>query len=123
MISVGNRLALYGGLSMNERQSRSPILERGNQPFQQNPVQQTCNTSAGVGDAIKDAASSVAEKAQEAWDATKHQAEHLASNVADTASNFADEMTGLIRNHPGACIAIGLGIGFLAGLACDRAIR
>ncbi len=103
---------------MNERQSRSPLLERGT-----HPMNQPGKASTGVGETISEAASSVAEKAQDAWDATKHQAEQLGKNVADTASNLADELTTLIRRHPGSALAMGLAIGFLAGVACDRAIR
>jgi ElaB/YqjD/DUF883 family membrane-anchored ribosome-binding protein len=65
----------------------------------------------GVMQTVKDAASSVADTAQRAYDAT-----------AETLSGFNDDVMKLINRHPKQAVCIGFGLGFLVGaLVCGGA--
>ena len=92
---------------------------RGHQPHQENegPV-------GGIASTVKDAASSVASTAEEAWDSTRQGVQRAASTVAHTAGDAWGEVTGLMRRHPFGTLCVGVGVGFLlARLLEDRGTR
>jgi ElaB/YqjD/DUF883 family membrane-anchored ribosome-binding protein len=67
----------------------------------------------GVVSAVKDAASSVASTAEDAWDSTRQGVQRAASSVADTAGDAWGEVTGLMRKYPFGTLCVGIGVGFL----------
>jgi hypothetical protein len=73
-----------------------------------------------LGGAFEETGTAVAEKAQEAWDATKQQASRMAANVSATASNVFEDVTALIRRYPIAAIGAGFALGCLVACALPR---
>ncbi len=66
-----------------------------------------------VKDRVQDAASSVAHRAEEAWDSASSGVRRGADFVSETAGNFWDDTTTLIRRYPVASVMIAFGLGCL----------
>lgn len=78
----------------------------------------------GMASAVKDAASSAASTAEEAWDSTREGVQQAASAVAHTAGDAWGELTGLMRRYPFGTLFVGIGVGFLLSrLLEDRGSR
>jgi hypothetical protein len=97
---------LNRGFSFPEQQRREPEQQRREQ-------------GGGVMETAKQAATSVAEGASQAWDATRHQAQHLASNVSEYAGDAWENVNDFFRRYPIAT----LGCGFVLGFMCSQAMR
>jgi ElaB/YqjD/DUF883 family membrane-anchored ribosome-binding protein len=87
-----------------------------NQPRPQQP-----GHDRGVGDAfrqaastVEDAASAVAQRVENAWESASSGVRQGAQAVAGTAEDFWEGTTGLIRRHPVASVLIAFGVGCLA---------
>jgi len=82
---------------------------------------------SGVAETVKDKAegiaSAIAEKAEDAWDATKHGVEQAASCIASTAENAWDDVNSFMRRYPMATLGIGFGLGLALGLALSNVPR
>ena len=60
------------------------------------------------------------EKVSHVFDDATSRASKMASRAKDVASSKASSASGLMREHPIATIAIGLGIGYLAAMILRR---
>jgi ElaB/YqjD/DUF883 family membrane-anchored ribosome-binding protein len=68
-----------------------------------------------VKDTAREWASSAASGAERAWDSTRQQAQHMASEVAHRAENAWDDVNNFIRRNPFPALLAALGVGFLLG--------
>ena len=66
-----------------------------------------------VKDKAQDFASSVADRAEDAWDGTKQSAQEWASSVADTAEDAWGGLNNFIRRYPVPSLLFALGLGFV----------
>lgn len=115
MAGPGNR-----GMNFPQQQGRSDtgrqMSSTGGQGGHQGG-QTGQSTAEGVLGTIKetaqDWASSAAETAGSAWEATRHGAQQFASQAGDVWDDFG----GLIRRYPVPALLIGVGIGFLLAQA------
>jgi hypothetical protein len=65
-------------------------------------------------------ASTVARKAEEAWDSTKHGAQQLASNVATTAEEAWENVNSFFSRYSIPLFFAGIGLGFMIARALDN---
>jgi hypothetical protein len=88
------------------------------------PAQRTGETLRQAASSVSDAASQVKEKVQDtastvahglesAWESTSQGVRQGAHAVAETAENFWDDATGLVRRHPVPAMLIAFGLGCL----------
>jgi ElaB/YqjD/DUF883 family membrane-anchored ribosome-binding protein len=77
-------------------------------------------SGTGVGDtlrqaasSVEDAASDVAHRVEDAWDSTTQGVREGAEFVANKASNFWSDCTEMIRRHPVTSVMIAFGLGCL----------
>jgi ElaB/YqjD/DUF883 family membrane-anchored ribosome-binding protein len=83
--------------------------------------QQHPSGTTGVGDTLRqaassvgDAASSVAEKVENAWDSASGTVRDSAHYVSDRASDFWGDATDMVRRYPVTSVLIAFGLGCLA---------
>jgi hypothetical protein len=73
-------------------------------------------TLGAIQEKAQEMASSVAERAQGAWDSTRQ----TASSVAETAGDAWDEVIGFMRRYPAATFFAGMAVGCLLATAWRR---
>src|SRR5207245_8355116 len=66
---------------------------------------------SAVKDKVQNMASTVADKAQEAWDSTKQGVSQAATTVAHTAEDAFTSLTGCMSRWPLATFFTGIGVG------------
>jgi len=74
--------------------------------------QDRCGT-ARIAGAVEQAGSTIAGKAEQAWNATRQEAQQLSSNVAQSAENAWKEVDQFIRRYPLMVFVGGFAVGFL----------
>jgi ElaB/YqjD/DUF883 family membrane-anchored ribosome-binding protein len=72
-------------------------------------------SGGGTTGAVKDLASSVASRAEDAWDSAREGVQRMASNFGSSAEDAWDGLTNMIHRYPVAAIFVGMGIGFCLG--------
>jgi hypothetical protein len=72
-----------------------------------------------VRDKAQELSSTVARKAEDAWDTAKHSAQDMASAVSTTAEDAWTAMTSCMSRYPFATFLAGLGVGFLLARAFE----
>jgi hypothetical protein len=79
-----------------------------------------CGAWQATRDTTKEWAGAAADKAGQAWDTTRTQAQHLASVTADKAGDAFEWSTSCMRRHPYAMLLTMFGVGFLMGQTFRR---
>jgi hypothetical protein len=77
-------------------------------------------TLGNIQEKAQEFASSVAGRAGEAWDSTRHGAQQVASRVADTAGESWDSVAQFFGRYPVPMFLAGIGLGFLLAKAFDN---
>jgi hypothetical protein len=97
---------------------------RGGQQGQQGHGGQGQGGATGVLDTVRDQAqhlaSNVGESAQQAWDSTRQGVQQMAGRVGDTAGDAFGSLRGSMARYPFATLAVGFGLGMLVMMALDR---
>ena len=78
------------------------------------------STLSNVAEGAQNIASSVAETAGEAWEATKHGAQQVGSMVAGAAETAWEDTVAFLRRYPVATLCAGICLGFVLALAVRR---
>jgi hypothetical protein len=90
----------------------------------QNVASTVADKAAGAWEATRDTtrqwAGTAADKAGQAWDTTRTEAQHLASVTADRAEDAFEWSTSCMRRHPYAMLLTMFGVGFLMGQTFRR---
>ena len=99
---------------------------RTNPPMGQNPPtghqERRAEESSGgmvgaVKDRVKDLASNVAQKAEDAWDSTKEHVSDWTSAAGRGVETAWDSVNGFLRRYPVPMFLAGIGLGFLLAKA------
>jgi ElaB/YqjD/DUF883 family membrane-anchored ribosome-binding protein len=97
-------------------------MEQGSQEAKGGATHKPESTGvAGVVESVKekaqDLASSVASRAEDAWDSTRQGAQRAYSAVADTTGNAIEGLNDYMSRYPYLTLMVGFGLGFLVAQA------